>query len=100
MGPPLPIKFIVAAFWGSMMALLTLLLEGPLSLVSDNRFYALMERGLFWLTMPGLVIGTTAGSFTLAILANAAFHFSLCWLVLRIFLRERKRQPEQGESTS
>ncbi|UWZ84361.1 hypothetical protein [Occallatibacter riparius] len=96
MGLPLPIKFILAAFWGSLMALLTLL-EGPLSVASDNQFYVLVERCLFWLIMPGVVIGTTAGSFSLAICANAAFHFSLCWLLLRIFLRERKR-PEQRES--
>ena len=72
------------------MALLTLLLEGPLSLVSDNQFYAFVERCLFWLLMPGLVIGTTADSLSLAICVNAAFHFSLCWLLVRIVFREHK----------
>ncbi len=80
------------------MALLTLLLEGPLSLVSDSQFFGAVERSLFWLVVPGLVIGTTARSFGLAVLANAAFHFSLCWLLLRIFFRERKQQPKHGES--
>jgi hypothetical protein len=85
----LPRKLIAAALWGSLMAFLTLL-EGPLSLVSDNEFYAVVERCLFWLIVPGLVIGATAGSFSLAVCANAALHFSLCWLVLRILFRERK----------
>ena len=80
------------------MALLTLVLEGPLSLMPDNQFNALVERCFFWLLVPGLVIGTSAGSFAIAICANAAFHFSLCWLALRIFFRERNKQPEQGES--
>jgi hypothetical protein len=90
-------KLIVAALWGFLMSLLTLL-EGPLSLASDNQFYAAAERCLFWLVMPGLVIGTTAGSFGLSIFVNAALHFSLCWLLLRIFFRERKQRPEQDET--
>ena len=82
-------KLIVAALWGLLMAILTLL-EGPLSLSSDNQFYAAVERCLFWLVMPGLVLGTTAGSFGVSICVNFALHFSLCWLLLRIFFRDRK----------
>jgi hypothetical protein len=90
-------KLIVAALWGSLMGILTVVV-GPLSLVSDNRFYAAVEQGLFWLIMPGLVIGTTAGSFTLAIFVNPALHFSLCWLILRIAFRSRGREREQDGS--
>jgi hypothetical protein len=90
-------KLIVAAVWGFSMAILTVVV-GPLSLVSDNRFYAAVEQGLFWLIMPGLVIGTTAGSFTLAIFVNAALHFSLCWLILRIAFRSRGRERERDGS--
>jgi hypothetical protein len=81
-------KLIVAALWGLLMAILTLL-EGPLSLSSDNQFYAAVERCLFWLVMPGLVLGTTTGSFGVSVCVNAALHFSLCWLILRIFFRDR-----------
>jgi uncharacterized membrane protein len=82
-------KLIVAAVWGFLMGLLTVLV-GPLTLASDNLVFAVMERYLFWLVVPGLVIGTTAGSFGLSIFVNAALHFSLCWLVLRVLFRERK----------
>lgn len=91
-----PMKLIVAALWGFLMSLLTVL-EGPLSLASDNQFYVAVERCLFWLVMPGLVIGTTAGSFGLSIFVNAALHFSLCWLVLRVFGRRTPAGPEPGE---
>jgi hypothetical protein len=89
-------KLIVAALWGFLMSILTVLV-GPLTLAPDNPLYAAVERGLFWLVMPGLVIGTTAGSFGLAIGVNAALHFSLCWLLLRIFFRSRGREQEQDE---
>jgi hypothetical protein len=88
-------KLIVAALWGFLMAVLTILV-GPLSLASGDPFYAALERGLAWLLMPGLVLGTAAGSFTLAAFVNAALHFSLAWLILRIFFRARSRHGEES----
>jgi hypothetical protein len=87
-------KLIVALIWGFLMGLLTILV-GPLSLVSDSAVYAAVVRGLYWLVVPGLVLGTIGGSSGLAYGVNFALHASLCWLVLRIF--ERKRKTEEVE---
>lgn len=76
-------KLIAAALWGFGIGILTLVL-GPLSLVSENPAWLAVLRGASWLVLPGVAIGTLAGSLMLSVLTNVALHASLCWLVLRI----------------
>jgi hypothetical protein len=87
-------KLIVAVAWGFLMGLLTIVV-GPLSLVSDHPAYAAVVRGLYWLVMPGMMLGTMGGSSGLAVGVNVALHGSLCWLIIRVF--ERTRGTDEAE---
>jgi thiamine transporter ThiT len=91
-------KLIIAFIWGFLMGLLTFLV-GPLSLVSDNPIYASVVQGLYWLVMPGLLLGTMAGSVSLSVVVNIALHWSVCWLAVRVFDRSRRAvEVEQGKA--
>jgi uncharacterized membrane protein YfcA len=73
---------------------------GPITALSANPVLAAPQIVLGVLLMPGLFVAAMCGFFLPGALLNAVFHFGLCWLLFRLFIREKpQREWRAGEKS-
>ena len=84
------IRFFISVAWGVLMGCLTFA-AGPLAWLSANPVIAAIQSALTMLLIPGIICAAMVGSLGPAAVVNALLHFGICWILLALLARFRRK---------